>query len=89
MSGKNSGDCVMTAKKLALAAALLLGTSLGLSTASLAQTYYGPGYHGYYDYAPGYHRYGRYSYGAGSDCDRGGSGPRVGCGSGMGIGAER
>lgn len=78
-------------KKLALAATLVLGAGLGLTTASLAQTYYGPygpGY-GYYDYAPGYHLYGRYDYGAVSNCDRGGPGPRVGCGSGMGIGAER
>jgi hypothetical protein len=109
----------MTAKKLTLAAALLLGASLGLTTASLAQggAYgpgyyggaYGPGYYGgpygrtyyggtydpsyngqnYYDYAPG-PGYAPYNDGpAASDCDRGGSGPRVGCGSGMGIGSQR
>lgn len=79
-------------KKLTLAAALLLGASLGMSTAGMAQPYYGGAYgEGYYDYAPGpgagpyYNNYGPPA----NNCDRGGPGPRSGCGSGMGIGAVR
>jgi hypothetical protein len=86
-------------KKLMLAAAIVVaGTS-----ASLAQGYYGaPNYGsyggGYYDSVPGYGggygpRYGyrgydSYSNSARSD-ERGGPGPRVGPGSGMGIGSQR
>ncbi|MGB6535969.1 MAG: hypothetical protein WBF58_08415 [Xanthobacteraceae bacterium] len=77
----------MTAKRLILTAALLGGVSLGMTGASLAQGYYGGTYgQGYYDYAPGY---GAYNYGPRSDCSRGGPGPRVGCGSGLGIGSQR
>lgn len=101
---------MMTAKKLIVTAALLVGASLGMTTAGLAQAYYegpaaqgyygepaGQGYYGgpygqgYYDYAPGpgfapsYDNYGP----SASDCERGGPGPRVGCGSGMGIGSQR
>lgn len=73
----------MTAGKLAATAALLVGTTLAMSSASFAQAYYGygPGYDpGFYDnnYGP-----------ATPNCDRGGPGPRSGCGSGMGVGAER
>jgi hypothetical protein len=81
----------MTAMKLGAAAALRLGATLGMTTASLAQPYYGAPYsYGYYNYAPGYapYNYGYYGYGA-SDCNRGGAGPRVGCGSGPGIGSQR
>ncbi|MGH6674310.1 MAG: hypothetical protein ACRECV_20370 [Xanthobacteraceae bacterium] len=81
----------MTPKRIALAAALLLGASLGMSTAGLAQAYYGGTYgpH-YYDYAraPAFAR--SYNYGPpANDCERGGPGPRVGCGSGLGIGSQR
>jgi hypothetical protein len=86
----------MTVKKIAVAAALVLGASLGMSAAGSAQTYYGGPYGpGYYDYAPGpgfapSYNYGPYNYGPPvSDCDRGGPGPRVGCGSGLGIGSQR
>jgi hypothetical protein len=80
----------MTAKKIIVASALLLGTALGTTTAALAQVYYNGNYgYGYYNYAPG-PGYAPYNYGPSApNCDRGGPGPRVGCGSGMGIGAER
>lgn len=82
----------MTAKKLALGAALLLGANVGMTTGGLAQAYYGGTYgQGYYDYAPGsgFAPYGD-NYGpSANDCDRGGPGPRTGCGSGMGIGSQR
>ena len=90
----------MTSKKLLVAAGLLLATT----SASLAQGLYsgysdpGPyGYaRGYYDYAPGY-GYGGYHPQSGyegqgyfnRDDTRGGPGPRVGPGSGMGIGSQR
>jgi hypothetical protein len=87
-------------KKLMLAAAFVLAAT----SASLAQGYgvygpgpaygYGPAYGpGYYDYAPGY-GYGpgyygsEYGYGYGNQ-RRGGPGPRVGNGTGAGIGAVR
>jgi hypothetical protein len=77
----------MTAKRFIMTAALLAGVSLGMTGASLAQEYYyGGTYGGYYDYAPGY---APYDYGPTSNCRRGGPGPRVGCGSGQGIGAQR
>ena len=79
----------MTTKKFMTAAGLLLGASLAMTTASFAQAYYygSPSGQGYYDYAPGYGSY--YYGGARSDCSRGGPGPRIGCGSGAGIGAQR
>jgi hypothetical protein len=79
-------------KKVILAAAFVLAATSG----ALAQGFYGPGY-GYYDAAPGY----GFSYGAGpgyyrsppawfeNDTQRGGPGPRVGAGSGMGVGSQR
>jgi hypothetical protein len=77
----------MTAKKLAAAAALLTGMTLAATTATFAQAYYDDAGQGYYDYAPGF---APYNYGpAAPNCDRGGPGPRSGCGSGMGIGAVR
>lgn len=87
----------MTAKKLIAAAALLAGATLGTATASFAQTYYGGPYGygggyggGVYDYAPGYGGYGYNGYqGAPPYWLRGGPGPRVGGGSGTGIGAQR
>ncbi len=76
----------MTAKKLIAAAALLAGVTLATATASFAQVVYygapyrsGYGYGGYYDYYGGSPPYWM----------RGGPGPRVQAGSGMGIGAER
>jgi hypothetical protein len=80
-------------KKIFVAAALVLGTT----SVSLAQgVYAAPGYDsGYYDYSPGYGyynggpRYGYYGYGAARNDERGGPGPRVGAGSGMGIGSQR
>jgi hypothetical protein len=80
-----TGRLNMTARKLAATAALLLGTTLALSSTSFAQVYYGGYGPGYYDYAPGYYNYGPSL----PNCDRGGPGPRSGCGSGMGVGAER
>jgi hypothetical protein len=83
----------MTAKELIVGSALLVGASfvaaVATSNATQAQGYfrywYGHGYGGLYDY-----------YGAGPsglvarpNRDRGGPGPRVRDGSGMGIGAER
>jgi hypothetical protein len=81
----------MTAKKLTVAASLLVATTLGMTTASLAQSYYpgtyGQGYYDYYQPGPGM---APYNYGPPApDCDRGGPGPRSGCGSGFGIGAVR
>jgi hypothetical protein len=80
----------MTAKKLITAGALFLGASLGLATAAAAQGYGYYGYYGgpYYDQwtGPGY----GYNYGPSvPDTDRGGPGPRVQGGSGMGIGGVR
>ena len=82
-------------KKIILAAAFVLTATSG----ALAQDVYGsPGY-GYYNAAPGY----SYYYGAApaygydrsppawfeNNTERGGPGPRVGAGSGMGIGSQR
>ena len=83
----------MTTKKLIAATALLVGATLGTATASFAQGYYGGPYGyrgGLYDVAPGYGG-GYYGYQGGSPPYwlRGGPGPRVGGGSGMGIGAQR
>ncbi len=84
-------------KKLILAGAFVLAAT----SASLAQYAYGPGFnygHGYYDVAPGYGSYGAspgYGYYASppawfeNDTQRGGPGPRVGAGSGAGIGSQR
>jgi hypothetical protein len=83
--------------KILLASALLAVTT----SAAMAQTYYGapynygyaygppasPYWRQYYDYAPGYTSSGPGYYE--NDTTRGGPGPRVGGGSGMGIGAER
>jgi hypothetical protein len=78
--------------KLTLAAALLVGATLGMTTAGMAQPYYGAAYGGLYDYAPGPGVGPYYNYNFGPtvpNCDRGGPGPRVGCGSGLGIGSQR
>ena len=79
----------MTSIKLLIAAAFLFAAT----SASMAQGYvyyaapyasyqYGPGL---YDYAPGV----AYGPGYGYYRERGGPGPRVGNGTGMGIGAQR
>jgi hypothetical protein len=81
-------------KKVILAAAFVLTAT----SAAFAQ-YGAPGY-GYYDAAPGYgyYYYGAapgYGYGSSppgwfeNNTERGGPGPRVGAGSGMGIGSQR
>jgi hypothetical protein len=82
----------MASKKLMMAAAILAGTTLS-ATASLAQGYYG-GPYGHYAPGPNVDFYGSnlapYNYGSAvPDVDRGGPGPRVKAGSGMGIGADR
>lgn len=79
-------------KKLALAAALVLTAT----TAAFAQTVYAPapGY-GYYDAAPAYYGAPAYGYYGSppawfeNNSRRGGPGPRVGAGGGMGVGAQR
>ena len=76
----------MMSKRWMIAAAFLASTTLAATTAGFAQDYY--------DYAPGAGLYdyggGAYNYGpAIPDVDRGGPGPRVQAGSGMGIGAAR
>ena len=85
-------------KQLALAAALIVTAT----SAALAQPVYSPrGYdydfYGYYDAAPGYGYavpgyYGYYDAApqwGDAYRPRGGPGPRVGAGTGLGIGAER
>jgi hypothetical protein len=76
----------MTAKKFIAVGALVIGATLATATASFAQ-YYGAPY-SYYDYAGpgGYYGGGPYSP---PNWMRGGPGPRVLDGSGMGIGAVR
>jgi hypothetical protein len=88
---KDNGDRTM--KKIILAAAFVLAAT----PAAFAQ-YGAPGY-GYYGAAPG----DSYYYGAApgygynrsppawfeNNTERGGPGPRVGAGSGMGIGSQR
>ena len=73
-------------KKIIITGALVLGTIAGLTSATLAQGYYGGRFGQTYGYR------GDYGYNSGPsapDIDRGGPGPRVGAGSGSGIGAER
>jgi hypothetical protein len=87
----DNGDRTM--KKIILAAAFVLSAT----SAAFAQ-YGAPGY-GYYDAAPGYgYYYGPapvYGYYGSppawyeNNTQRGGPGPRVGAGSGMGVGSQR
>jgi hypothetical protein len=71
----------MNAKKLIVAGALVLGTTLGMTTATWAQVYYSPygyryhHYGAYYDYAPYYGYYNYYHRRGGPD--------------GLGIGLQR
>ena len=78
----------MTMKKLVAASAVLIGVALGTASASFAQGVY---YGGPYGYEYGYRNgYGPYGYpGTAPDWMRGGPGPRVQDGSGMGIGGVR
>ena len=77
----------MTANKLIAAIAVLAGFTLATATASFAQTMY---YGGPYGYEYGYGGYYGYGYPAAvPNSMRGGPGPRVLDGSGMGIGAVR
>lgn len=77
----------MTIKKLVAATALLAGVMVGTASASFAQVYYGGPYGYEYGYRDGY---GPYGYpGTAPDWMRGGPGPRVQDGSGMGIGGVR
>jgi hypothetical protein len=77
----------MTAKEVIIGSALLVGAAftaaVGTSSVTLAQGY-GPGYH----YRGLYNYYGGNAYSP-PNYERGGPGPRVGNGSGMGIGAQR
>lgn len=79
----------MTAKQLIIGSALVLGATftaaLGVSSPTLAQGYYGYHHH-WYGHRGLYNYYGGFSR---PDTMRGGPGPRVGGGSGTGIGAER
>jgi hypothetical protein len=93
----NAGDRTMK-MKLILGTALVSCVALStLATPTLAQDFYGPrhygyGYHPYYDYAPvPYWQARRFQGGPVSppDVDRGGPGPRVGAGNGMGEGSTR
>jgi len=76
-------------KKLVATTALLIGVTLGTASASFAQVYYGGpyGYDNGYAYGRGY-GYGPYG-GSPPDWMRGGPGPRVQAGQGMGIGGVR
>jgi hypothetical protein len=85
----DNGDRTM--KKIILAAAFVLTATSAAFAQYFAPGYYdaAPGYYGYYG-APGYYGY----YGSPpawyeNDVRRGGPGPRVGSGSGMGVGAQR
>jgi hypothetical protein len=86
----------MTAKELIVGSTIVLGAAFaavtGTSSTALAQGYYG--YHHRHHHHWYGHRYrGLYTYYGGPvarrDVDRGGPGPRVGAGSGTGIGAVR
>jgi hypothetical protein len=78
----------MTMRKVLAVSALVLGATFGTATGTLAQVYY-YGYYGPFGYSrpyqPNYHP----PYWPGDSRNRGGPGPRVGQGTGMGIGAER
>jgi hypothetical protein len=78
------------AKKLTATGVLILGVTLAAATAASAQGYYGGPSSYYYGYGYGPRAgYGPYYGPAQPNCDRGGGGPRVGCGSGLGIGSVR
>jgi hypothetical protein len=79
----------MTVKKLLAATALIAGVTLSTAGASFAQIYYG-GPYGYEGGPYGYgYQGGPYGYGSAPDWARGGPGPRVQDGSGMGVGGVR
>ena len=73
----------MTLKRTLAAGALILGATLGVTTATMAQPFYDYHYRGFdrgygYNYGPPV-----------NDTERGGPGPRVESGAGAGIGAQR
>jgi hypothetical protein len=78
----------MTTKELIIGSALLLGAAFtaAVGTSSASQAQYYRHWHGHYRGL--YNYYGGYGYSA-PDINRGGPGPRVDGGSGMGIGAVR
>jgi hypothetical protein len=88
-------------QKLLITAGLAAAAALAATSGTFAQTYiYGAPYgyavapygYGYYDYAPGfagsYFDSGYYR-GPYYESERGGPGPRVGSGQGMGAGSQR
>lgn len=83
----------MSAKKLIVSATLLVGAAFAAAVGTSSVTLARSGYHHVHWY--GHRHRGLYNYygGAGAysepDITRGGPGPRVGAGGGMGIGAVR
>jgi hypothetical protein len=75
----------MNARKLIVAGALLLGTTLGMTTATWAQGYYAPYGYPYHHYGP---YYGYAPYYNGLNYNNYYSRPRGGPG-GLGIGLQR
>lgn len=75
----------VTAKKLIAVSALIVGATLGSGTTAFAQVYYNGPFGYSRPYQPNYRPY----YPPGDVRRRGGPGPRVGDGTGIGIGAER
>jgi hypothetical protein len=94
-SVNDNGDRIM--KKVILAAAFVLTATSAAFAQYFAPGYYdaAPGYnsyygaYGYYGAAPGYGYYGSPPAWYENDTERGGPGPRVGAGSGMGVGSQR
>jgi hypothetical protein len=86
----------VTAKELIVGSTIVLSAAFtaatGTSSTTLAQGYYGY-HHRYHHHWYGHRYHGLYSYYGGPvalpDVVRGGPGPRVQAGSGMGIGAVR
>jgi hypothetical protein len=89
-------------KKIILAAAFVLTATSGALAQDFYSPSYGyydaapgysygptPGYGYYYGAAPGYGYYGSPPAWFENDTQRGGPGPRVGAGSGMGVGSQR
>jgi hypothetical protein len=89
-------------KQLIIAAAVVLtATSAAFAQDVYGRPGYGtydaaPGYYygvaptyGYYGGGPAYGYYGSGPTWSGNDTERGGPGPRVGAGSGMGVGSQR
>lgn len=83
---KEAGDCHDGQETHRRATALVVGIAPATATASFAQAVY---YGGLYDYGYGYGQGMYYGAPVAPNWMRGGPGPRVGDGSGLGIGAER